>query len=213
MRIENQTIGSYVEDVISSKPVPGGGSVSALAGSQGAALIAMVIALTVNKKYFADFAPEDQEQMKALAEYFAAKKDRLLELSGEDIAAYDGFMVALRLPKDTEEEKRARKEAMQKAQIHAMDIPLYFARLAAQALERVPLVARLGNVNAISDAAVGTLCLEVAVRGGVYNARINLPGIEDQALVNQVAVECKSLIEKTEAPVKEILQIVEERIG
>lgn len=74
-------------------------------------------------------------------------------------------------------------------------------------------MARLGNVNAISDAAVGTLCLEVAVRGGVYNARINLPGIEDQALVNQVAVECKSLIEKTEALVKEILQIVEERLG
>lgn len=213
MSIDNQTIGTYIDDVMSVKPVPGGGSVSALTGSQGAALIAMVIALTVNKKYFTEFSQDDQDQMNALATFFAAKKDRLLELSAEDIAAYDGFLVALRLPKDTAEEKALRKAAMQKAQIHAMDIPLYFARIALQALERVPHVARLGNVNAISDAAVGTMCLELAVRGGVYNARINLPGIEDEALVSQVEAECQSLTEKAKALVKDILAIVDERLG
>lgn len=213
MSIERQTIKSYIEDVISSKPVPGGGTVSALTGAQGTALLAMVIALTVNKKYFAEYKEDDQETLKALATFYQAKTERLLELSTEDSAAYDGFLVALRLPKDSEEEKRKRHQAMQQAQTHAMDVPLYFARIAFQALEKALLVAKLGNPNAISDCAVGAMCLQLAVRGGVYNARINLPGLEDEALVANVNHECETLVDEAKRLVEEILATVETRLG
>lgn len=213
MTISKQTIETYLNDVISTKPVPGGGSVSALIGSQGAALAGMLIALTAGKKAFQAFAPDEQQLFHELGNFYALQKERLLQLSSDDINAYNAFLEAVRLPKDTEEEKSVRHAAMQDAQMHAMQVPLEMARTALESLEQMKPVAEKGSANAISDGAVGAMCLNLAVQGGLYNVRINLPGLDDDTLVRDTADACDRIKAKAESLLADILAIVERRLG
>lgn len=213
MSIDQQPIRAYIDDVLSTKPVPGGGSVAALIGSQGAALIGMVIMLTTGKAFFQAYTPAEQQELHDLLTYFTEQKEALLMTATTDIEAYDGFLEAMRLPKTTDEEKATRKAAMQKAQRHALDVPLAMAECAYATLQRVEPVVRRGNANAISDVAVGSMCLQLAVRGGAYNARINLPGLLDQEYAVYVETRCEELVSESQRIVDMLLSVVEERLG
>lgn len=213
MSIDQQQIRAYIDDVLSTKPVPGGGSVAALIGSQGAALIGMVIMLTTGKTFFQDYTQEEQQELLDLLPYFTEQKEALLTTATTDIEAYDGFLDAMRLPKATDEEKAARKDAMQKAQRRALDVPLAMAERAYATLQHVEPVVRRGNANAISDAAVGSMCLQLAVRGGAYNARINLPGLLDKEYAIYVETRCEELVNETQRIVDALLAVVEERLA
>ncbi|MFN8060431.1 MAG: glutamate formimidoyltransferase [Vicinamibacterales bacterium] len=165
----------FADEVSSSSPAPGGGSVAALAGSLAAALAAMVANLTVGKRGYEDaWTP-----LSALAERAQTIKAALLNAVDEDTRAFDGVLAAMRLPKATDTQQRARADALRAAYEHATRVPLETARLSAEALQLTVDAARRGNRNSASDAGVGALLARAAVEGAALNVRTNLTALED----------------------------------
>ncbi|MCW5880102.1 MAG: glutamate formimidoyltransferase [Anaerolineae bacterium] len=169
---------AFVDQVAAATPAPGGGSVAALAGSLAAALSQMAAGLTVGRKKYV--AVEEQMQA-ALAEASTLRAD-LLRLVDEDALAFQRVMAAYRLPKATEAEQTARQTAVQAALVGAAQTPLATAEKAVATLRLLARVARDGNPNARTDAAVGALMAEAATRGAALNVRANVRDIEDGAV-------------------------------
>ncbi|MEJ2366761.1 MAG: glutamate formimidoyltransferase [Acidobacteriota bacterium] len=182
-------VDGFVHEVSRNSPAPGGGSVAALAGSLGAALAAMVANLTVGKSGY----EENWDAMSSLADKAQRVKDALLEAVDADTQAFNGFMAALRMPKRTPEETAARKAAMQAGLKQAVAVPLHTARLSLDALDLARGAARGGNRNSVSDAGVAAQVAMAALEGAVLNVRINLPGVKDDAFVEEMQQACEAL--------------------
>lgn len=159
------------ERLASRQPIPGGGSASAIAGAMGAALVAMVVELSIGRPDAAGHAQELAE----IGEAAQRRREALLELAAEDAAAYQAVVDARRLPKDTDQERRTRGLAMTASMRDAAEAPLRAARGALEVLELAARVAPIGNPNAASDAGVAAQLASAAVRGCALNVRINLP--------------------------------------
>jgi len=162
----------------SDAPAPGGGSASAAAGAMGAALLGMVCRLTLGKEKYR----ESWEELERVASAMDANRDTLLGLVDEDTRAYDAIVAARKLPKETPEEKAARKKAIDEATILATTVPMQTAFFAMESIAKAPLVLEKGNPNCASDAFVAALLLSAAVEGALANVRINLPGVSDAGL-------------------------------
>ena len=115
-----------------------------------------------------------------------------------DSEAYASYMAAMKLPKETPEQKAARKAAMAAAAIHAAEIPLETMELALDVMGLAVRVAQKGNPNAASDGAVGALLARAAVRAADMNVRINLPSIQDEAVRGRMAAEADQMVRRTE---------------
>lgn len=168
------TAKGFVEEVASSSPAPGGGSVAALAGAQGFALMAMVARLTVGREKFATVEPEMREILAAAEE----KYKLLLALVDEDTEGFKLVMAALALPKEAEAEKAFRRGELERATLKAAEIPLQTARLCLQGLGWIPELLQKGNPNALSDMGVAALSLKTGLDGALYNVQINALGIK-----------------------------------
>ncbi|HEX2142232.1 MAG TPA: cyclodeaminase/cyclohydrolase family protein, partial [Candidatus Limnocylindria bacterium] len=99
----------------------------------------------------------------------------LLDLADEDAAAYHSVVEARRLPRSSDQEQAARLLALNSAMQRAAEAPLRTAQTAARVLDLANAVAPIGNLNAVSDAAVAALLAAASVRGAALNVRINLP--------------------------------------
>jgi len=170
-------------------PTPGGGSVSALAGTLAAALVEMVVNLTVGKKGF-EAQKAEMEKVGAEARSY---REALGSTIAQDINAYQAVMKAYLLPKSTESEKDLRKEEIQKALRRAADPPLFTAATSLKVLKLCQKAAEKGNPSTITDAAVGALLAEAALQGGVLNVLINLSALEDENTVKKMMQELKRL--------------------
>jgi glutamate formiminotransferase/formiminotetrahydrofolate cyclodeaminase len=196
------TTRGFVDEVSTESPAPGGGSVAALAGSLAAALAAMVANLTVGKKGYEKVFSE----MSDLAERAQAVKDRLLRAVDDDTDAFNDLMEATRLPKTTDEQKRARQEAMELGYKKAAAVPLETASVCLEALKLSLEVAAKGNANSSSDAGVAALMARAGVEGAALNVLINLPSIRDakfkeehtrkaEAMTAEAAELCRKAVE------------------
>ncbi len=194
----------FLDDLASSAPTPGGGTAAAVAGSMGAALAEMVMALTLAREKYASA----HEAMRPIAQAAAAAREELLGLASEDAGAYDGVVSARRLPKDTEEQKAHREKQISLANRRAAEVPMRTARAAGRLLERLPELAEKGNPNAASDAGAAALLLEAAVQGALANVAINLPGISDAAFVNEMRAEAGRLQSGAERLRSQVLERV-----
>jgi len=181
----------WLEDLAAPTPAPGGGSASALAGSVGASLLAMVCGLTAGKKGY-EAAQEDMAARKAALDSMRARFHALID---KDAAAFDKVMAAFKLPKSTDDEKARRTAAIQEATRVACDVPLEVMALAVEALEHGLAVAEKGNKNSITDTGVGAMQLETALRGASLNVQINLPSIKDEAFVSDRKARLTKLLE------------------
>ncbi len=170
----NQKIDEFLAVLASSAPVPGGGSVAALAGALGASLLTMVGEITMGKK-----KPEDKTPVEAALKALEPMRRRFVELIDEDAAAFEKVMEAFKMPKEDDAQQQARKEAIEAATIGAAVVPRETARTALAALEAGAALAELGSKSAVSDVACGSLCLEASARAASYNIKINLAGIEN----------------------------------
>lgn len=182
------TVRDFLERAASDAPTPGGGCVAALAGALGASMVCMVAALTCKK------IPEEEREgiERALArgrEVMAAFE----HLGGEDMAAFEALMQALRLPRASEEERRLRAEAVQKALQRATIVPLETARQALATLELSLQVARAGSRNAVSDAGVAAQLAAAALESALLNVDVNVPLLTDAALRDEVRKERERL--------------------
>jgi formiminotetrahydrofolate cyclodeaminase len=172
------SLSDFTSALASDAPAPGGGSASAAAGATGAALLSMVVKLTLGKEKYKDA----WEELEPLAEKLETTRRRLLELVDEDTKAFDAIVAARRLPKATDEERAARQKAIDEATIVATTVPMQTAFYAEQALRSARTILEKGNPNAGSDALVAGHLLAAAVAGGLANVRINLPGVSDAEL-------------------------------
>jgi len=176
-RLTDKTVSIFLDELASSAPAPGGGSVAALSGALGAALVSMVCNLTVGKKKFADV----EQDVKAILEKSEGLRHRLIDLLQADVKAYTAVSQAMKMPRTTDEEKAARAEAMQKALKHATEVPMQVATACVEVIGLCQPVAEKGNKNAVSDAGVAILMAEAGLRSAALNILINLGWIEDQS--------------------------------
>ena len=187
-------VDGFLGDVASEAPTPGGGTAAAVAGALGAALAEMVAALTLSKERFADA----HAVMRSISGSAREARQKFLHLAQEDSEAYEAVVAARRLPKETDEQKAARQQAIEGANRHATEVPMRTARLAASLLATLPELVEKGNPNALSDAGSSAILLESAVEGALLNVGINLPGVADSAFVGQMQSETATLQENSQ---------------
>ena len=172
-RLVRMTCRDFAYETASESPAPGGGSISAYMGALGAALGTMVANLSSHKpgwddrwKEFSDWADRGQEVMRSL-----------LALVDEDTAAFNRIMAALGMPKGSDEEKKARADALEAATLYATEVPLKTMRESVRSYELLKAMASEGNPNSVSDAGVGALASTVSVWGAHLNVWINAAGL------------------------------------
>jgi len=194
----------FLEEVASEAPTPGGGSVSALMGSLGAALSSMVCRLTIGKKKYLEVSEELAQVLRESEEL----RKRLSSLVKEDAESFQKVMRAFKLPKETEEEKLLRSKSLQEAYKEAALVPLKVMKEGLRALELSKRVALKGNVNSISDAGVASLAIKAGIEGASLNVEINLRSIEDEEFKRRVWTEVLEIKEKVSKEAVEIEGIV-----
>ena len=175
----------------SSAPTPGGGSAAALSGAIGASLLAMVAALPKTKT--GDAA--ERVALDASAAKLGELRQTLASLVDEDTRAYDMVTAAFKSAKATDEEKAARKAAIQTAMRAATEAPLATMRACEAAMRESAVIAQSGNPNASSDVWVALEMLNAGLRGAQKNVAINLGSLTDEAYKDDVEVEAKTLLE------------------
>ena len=182
MELRKLTVEGFINETASSSPAPGGGSIAALNASSSAALIAMVANLTLGKEKYAAV----EGDMKDVAAKATALKDDFLALIDEDSNAFNKIMAAFKLPKDTDEAKKARSAAIQEATKGAALVPFKVGQKANELFALAENVITKGNQNAITDGAVAAMNARAAVRGAFLNVKINLGSIKDALFVEDL---------------------------
>lgn len=187
--IRSEPIEMFLDGVAGEDPTPGGGSSAAVAGATGAALVAMVGSLTVGKEKYEAVAARMAELIRQADE----ARERFLALADRDAEAFDRVMSAIKMSKETAEERSARSEALGTASAEAADVPLRVARLAIEVLALSIEAIQTGNRNAASDGAAGAQALAAAARIAIYNVEINLGSLKDPAAVERLRAEIAEL--------------------
>lgn len=197
----NMKLNDFADETASESPAPGGGSVSAYVGALGVSLAVMVANLSSHKRgwddrwaYFSDWAEKGQ-----------AIKNELIRLVDEDTRSFNLIIEAFRLPKATDAEKKARKQAIQDATKYATEVPFKVMQLAFSSFDIIQAMVEEGNPNSITDAGVGALCARTAVHGAWLNVRINAAGLDDKAFVADILAQADVLAKQADALEQKII--------
>ena len=208
----DKTVKEFSNLLASNEPAPGGGSTAALSGLLAASLTMMVANLSFGKKSFEELDDGIKSAFKDDFEKMSRLKGILTDLVDKDTEAFNDFMKAMKMPRETEAEKAKRAEAMNAASLHALEIPIEAAKSCLAVLQNQFVIAKYGNKNAISDIGVGALLACAGLEGAILNVRINLPGISDEAVKADAE---KSIKEYQETALKlkpKIMEIVDGRL-
>ena len=190
--MKEMTLVEFANQTASNSPVPGGGSIAALAGALSAALAQMVAELTVNKKGYEDA----EEKMKELASKAEVIREKLLDDIKRDSESFNKYMEALKLPKETDEEKKLRSNMMQEGLKEAAIVPFEVASLAYEIMPLADEAVVSGNKNAVTDGLVSAMMARTAVLSALLNTRINLGSIKDQEFVKEYSEKVEKLENK-----------------
>jgi formiminotetrahydrofolate cyclodeaminase len=152
----------------------------------------MVAGLTEGKRKFESVAGRVQK----LHADLSRAREELCRLAEEDAASYQAVVDAMKLPKETDAQKLAREEAIEQATLGATETPLRTARAASGVLCSLEEMARIGNPNALSDAAAGAQLAYAALKSAQYNVLVNLAGLKDRAFAEACRRECDELAEQ-----------------
>ena len=203
-----KTVSAFLDELASSSPAPGGGSVAALSGALGAALTTMVCNLTIGKKKYVE-VEGDMKKIRAEAEKLRA---RFTELIDEDTQAFNKVMEAYALPKESDAQKTLRSAAVAAATKEATLVPLEVMKHCIDAMALAQQVASSGNSNSASDAGVSALMLHAACEGAALNVKINLNGLSDSDFVGWKLDEVESLLRTSKMMMEETQEIVAAKI-
>jgi formiminotetrahydrofolate cyclodeaminase len=208
-KVYDMVFSDFIDLAASKSHTPGGGNVSAAVGTLAASMVCMVANLTLANKKYADHHDEAKQAVDRLMALIGKLKD----LTYEDMQAFDDYMAVFRMPKETDEDKKARAEAMQKAAKRATNVPLDICKACLEVIKEADLLSKYGNLMAISDVGVGAMVGEAAMRACMLSVDINLPSIKDPDFKAQVKAERARLF--TEAEEFKILAVarVKEKMG
>ena len=189
------TLPELLDAFASNEPVPGGGSAAALAGAVGTSLLIMVAGLPTTRTG----TPEEAADLAEASARLRPLRDALASLVQEDSDAYAAVVAAMRLPKVTDADKRARRAAIETAMQRATETPLETMRCCQQALRGATVVAANGNRNAATDTAAGVELLLAGLRSAGLNVDVNIDSVSDAAFASRVAEERRQLAADAEA--------------
>jgi formiminotetrahydrofolate cyclodeaminase len=207
--ITQRPLGTFLDELASGAPTPGGGSAAAIMGAMGAALISMVSNVTIGKKGHEAVAAE----MQAVRDQSEKLRLRLTALVAEDVAAFDALMAAYRLPKSSEEDKSRRAAAIQSSLRGATETPLACARACAEVVALSRRAGEKGYAGVISDAGVGVLAANTALRGAALNVHINAPSLKDRAFADAATAEVEKLLDDCARESELVFELVRSRAG
>lgn len=202
------TVKGFADETLRESPAPGGGSVAAYMGALGAALGTMVANLSAHKPGWDD----RWEEFSRWADKGVELEAELLHLVDEDTEAFNRIMAAFGMPKNTDEDKRLRSEAIQKATLFAAQVPLETMKASFKAFEICKAMAETGNPNSVSDAGVGALAARAAVLGAGLNVKINASSLKDKAQAEALINEANNLMADADKAEREVMEIVEKLI-
>lgn len=186
--LKKKTFEEFAEELASKSAVPGGGSVAALSGFLGAALVSMVCRLTIGKKDYEEY----EDEVKSVLVLSEELRERLLGAADEDCRAYGKVMDAFALPKGTDKEKTLRKNVLELAFREACESPRKTARLCLEVLRLCARIAGKVNVNAATDLGVGAHQALAGLEGATMNVFINLLSIRDEEYGDEVRDEMEA---------------------
>ena len=194
MKLVDQQIGGFIDLLASDAPAPGGGSTAALSAAMGVALTQMVAGLTVGRPKYAE---HEDLALRIITDAVKLRK-QLTDAIDKDTEAYNAVNAVFSMPKSTDGEKAARKDAMQNALRAATLVPLDVMELTLSALELTASAVGKSNPNAASDLGVASLTLLAGVKGAWLNVLINLAGVSDTAFVESTKSQGQQTLEKAE---------------
>lgn len=207
-KLIKMTMGEFADKTASESPAPGGGSISAYVGALGAALATMVANLSSHKPGWDD----RWEEFSNFAEEGQKIKDVLVQLLEEDTNAFNKVMDAFGLPKDTDEQKSIRRQAIEEATRYATEIPYRTMKTANRAIPLCKKMAEIGNPNSISDAGVGAICCLTAIKGAYLNVLINVAGLKDKSWADNILSDASHLLQTAQNEVEAIYDFVLDKI-
>lgn len=205
----NKTVTGFIEELAGNSPAPGGGSAAALAGALGAALSTMVCNFTEGKPKFSDV----QAEILQIKEKGLALKGDLVKYIDEDTNAFNEVMKAYRLPKESDEEKSIRSARIQEANKQASLLPLKVAEACVEVLKLSIRVLTIGNPNTACDAAVSGVTAYAGFQGAIFNVKINLSSIKDEAFLEMIKNRITELQAHADATNQLILGKAKEIMG
>ncbi len=205
----NQPLKSFIDNTAKGTPTPGGGSVAALVGSLGAALLCMVGNFTVGKPKYKS-VEKDVKEILAEADKL---KESLFVLIREDMEAYKKFSRASQMPKDTPLMREKRKQVLQKALKEAAEVPWRISQASLQVIELAEKLLPKGNPNLITDVGVGVLLAEAALKSAVLNVKINLSFIKDEEYKNRRSKALEDILSQASQIKDVVLKSIQEEMG
>ncbi len=179
----------FIEALAEGSPTPGGGAAAALTGELAAALTAMVCNVTVGREDYRDV----ESEILAILAHATRLRDLLHALVREDMDAYDGFLRARRLPRETDAECEKRDAAIDAGILAAIEAPLATMRRSIAVMELAARAAARGNRNAATDGTVGVVLAYAAVRAAHLNVRANLASVRDVELRERLGDEAAAI--------------------
>jgi methenyltetrahydrofolate cyclohydrolase len=207
--ITQRSVVTFLDDLASSAPTPGGGSAAAVIGAMGAALVSMVCNVTLGKKGQEAVAPE----MQSVRDESERLRARLTAMVADDVAAFDGLMAAYRLPKGSDDEKSLRAEAIQSTLRAATETPLACARACAEVVALARRAGEHGYSGVVSDAGVGVLAANSALRSAALNVYINAPSLKDREYAESAVAEIEKLLAESARESEAVFELVRSRLG
>ncbi len=208
-QIKDSSIEKFLEELASQNATPGGGSAAAIMGAKGAALVSMVCNLTIGKKKYAD-VEADMKAVLAKSEVLRVKLTGMIE---DDVRAFGTVMDAYGMPKETDEEKAARAEAIQKALKVATEVPLACCHAAREVIDLAAIAAEKGNLGVISDAGVGVLAAFAALRSAALNVFTNAKMINDRSYAEAKLKEVGQLMDSAERVTEKAYATVKAKVS
>ena len=203
-KLINMKLEDYINEVDSTSPAPGGGSVMGTVGSLACALVGMVGHLTINKNKFKELTEEEKNYFNNAIEKIKEIKIKLIETIDKDAESFNIFMEAMKLPKNTEEEKLIRKNAISKAAVKSTETPFNILKYSYQLIPLFEIILKYGNSGVITDIASAYILIYAASKGSILNININTPLIEDKNFLENIKKNSSIYIEKIEIKFREI---------
>jgi methenyltetrahydrofolate cyclohydrolase len=207
--ITQRPLETFLDELASGAPTPGGGSAAAIIGAMGAALVSMVCNVTIGKKGHEAV----ESEMKSVRDESEKLRIRLTSMVAEDVAAFDGLMAAYRLPKSSEDEKSRRAAAIQSSLRAATETPLACARACAEVVALSKRAGEKGYAGVISDAGVGVLAANTALRSAALNVYINAPSLKDRVFADAATAELEQLLDDCARESELVFELVRSRLG
>ncbi len=186
--MKNKTLKEFTELSASKDPVPGGGGVSALAGSLAASLAEMVTNLTIGKKKYLQYTEELEDIRKELN----LLRNNLLACIDKDAEAFAPLAAAYALPKETE----GYAETMEQCLRTAAGSPYLILKYATRIIELDERLAVIGSKIAVSDAATSVMLAHGVLYGAYVNILVNTSLMKDRDYAEKMNDEAVKLLDE-----------------